>query len=193
MRNTPRSQWTWRAKASSIEAFLSAALKISRAISRIRRNCWSRSGVKPGIVAIIEKWSASEGGGRQELLHPLFDRSPHLLQSAFEEMISGLDPDKFLWLGKAADERFEPARRRELVARSADEELRLCAVTQKVEVVRAIFNRRGRQTQSNQACHARVVVGGAQANGGSEGKSREDHRQSELVFEPIQAHTNIFD
>src|SRR5947209_7301360 len=42
-RSTPRSQCTWRANALAIEASARAWKKIARAVSRIWRNCDSRS------------------------------------------------------------------------------------------------------------------------------------------------------
>src|SRR3979411_1736173 len=106
MRRTRRSQCTLRAKAFSMDAFLRAAAKISRAVSRMRANCWARAGERSGIVGIIKKGCTScavrcasvafvvrclvagdfRGHG---LAQPIFDRYSHLLEPAFEEVISG--------------------------------------------------------------------------------------------------------
>src|SRR5208282_1652699 len=54
MRRTRRSQWMLRAKALSMEAFFSAEVKISRATSRMWRNCRSRAGDRSDMDGIIE-------------------------------------------------------------------------------------------------------------------------------------------
>src|ERR1700730_9043871 len=109
MRRTRRSQCTLREKAFSREACFSSSVNISRAVSRMRRNCWSRSGEIADMVGIIRSLVV----GRSQfvvrrLLHrsslvgddfceglaePVFDRYSHLLESSFEEMISGFDAD----------------------------------------------------------------------------------------------------
>src|ERR1700682_4787274 len=131
-----------------MEEFLRADAKITRAVSRMRANCWARSGDRSGIVGIIKKGCPSfavrcssvafvvrclvAGDFRgQGLAEPIFDRCSHLLEPAFEEVISGIDPYQLFRVGEGVDERFEFTGGTELVARSADEEFRFGASAQK--------------------------------------------------------------
>src|SRR6202140_1238426 len=109
IRRRRRSQCTLRAKALSMEALLSAEVKISRATPRMCLNCSSRSAGRSTGIKLPEN-----------IFHPGFNRIPHLSQSAFKKMISGLDADQLFRLGEGLDQRFEFSWRRVLIARPAD-------------------------------------------------------------------------
>src|SRR6266852_2190026 len=112
-------------------------------------------------------------------------------------MISGFDANKLLRLGKGVDERFEFPRGTELIARAADEELGLRALAQKFEIVGAVFGSDsdgdGGQAEGDERADAVVGVGGAQSDGGAEGKAGEDYWKGEFVFEPVEGGAHVFD
>src|ERR1700686_5079072 len=108
IRRRRRSQCTLRAKALSMEALLSAEVKISRAAPRMWRNCSSRIAGRSGIKL------------PENIFYPGFNRIPHLSQSALKKMVTGLDADQLFWLGQGLDQRFEFSWWRKLIARSAD-------------------------------------------------------------------------
>src|SRR5258708_39777995 len=81
---------------------------------------------------------------------PIFDGYSHLLESAFEEVISGFDADQLLRIGEGVDERFEFAGGAELIARAADEEVRLGASAQKFEIVDPAFDGGGRPGEGDE-------------------------------------------
>jgi hypothetical protein len=80
------------------------------------------------------------GSCEQGLADPIFDREAHLLESSFEEVISGVNADQFLGVGESVNERFELSGGTELIARAADEEFGLEALAQEFEIVDAVFN-----------------------------------------------------
>src|SRR5450759_968760 len=108
-------------------------------------------------------------------------------------MISGFDADELLRIGEGADEYFEFTHGAELIARAADEQLGFRALTQKFEIVEAVFNRDGGQAEGDERANAVVGIGGAQSDGGSEGKAGEDYGERELAFEPIEGGAHVFD
>src|SRR6266849_472506 len=188
MRRTRRSQCTLRAKAFSMEALRSAEVKISRAVSRMRRNCRSRSGGIGNMVGIIKKvvsrWSfavrrspfavhytswrlALGNSGGHDLLDPIFDRYAHLFESPFEEMISGFDADQLLRVREGIDQRFEFSSGTEVVARATNEKFRLRARTQEFEIIDAAFDGDGGQAEGDECADAVVGVGRAQSDGGA--------------------------
>src|SRR6266851_2233544 len=211
MRRTRRSQCTLRAKAFSMEALRSAEVKISRAVSRMRRNCWSRSGERAGMVGIIKKvvgrWSLvvsrspvavrssmlAAGFGGHDLLDPIFDRYAHLFESPFKEMISGFDADQLLGVGEGVDERFEFSGGTEVIARATNEKFRLRARTQEFEIIDAAFDRDSGQAEGDECADSVVRISGAQSDGGAEGKAGEDYWKGEFVFEPVEGDAHVFD
>src|SRR5207253_8707507 len=127
------------------------------------------------------------------LAEPIFDRHSHFLESSFEEVISGFDADKLFGIGEGVDEGFEFTGGAELIARAADEEFRLGASAQKFEIVDAAFDRNSGQAERDERADAVIVVGGARSDGGSERKTGEDDGQRELMFQPVDGSTHVFD
>src|SRR5258707_11215920 len=99
---------------------------------------------------------------------PIFDGYSHLLESAFEEVISGFDADQLLRIGEGVDERFEFAGGGELIARAADEEFWLGASAEKFEIVDPAFDGDGGQAQGHERADAVVRIGGARSNSSAE-------------------------
>ena len=159
-----------------------------------------------GRPNLAQRFSAGESGrddlspgGTTEFLpgcghlYPIFYYHAHLLESSFEKMISGFDADELLRVGKGVDERFKFTGRAELIARAADEQLGFRALAQKFEIVDAVFNGDGGQAERDERADSVVRIGGAQSDGGSEGKAGEDYRKRELAFEPIEGGAHVFD
>ena len=85
----------------------------------------------------------------------------------------------------------------ELVARSADEELRFRACAQELKIVDAVVfticDSNGGQTEGNERADAVVIVRGSQSDSGSEGKAGEDYGEREFFFQPVEGSAHIFD
>jgi len=107
-------------------------------------------------------------------------------------VVSRFDADQILGVGESLDQRFEFSGRRELVPRSANEEFRLRALAEEIEIIGAIFDRYGGQAEGDQRADSVVAIGGPQSHGGSEGKSGEDYRERELLCQPIETCAHIF-
>src|ERR1700674_3801206 len=80
-----------------------------------------------------------------------------------------------------------------MIARSADEEFRLSASTQKFEIVDAAFDRDGGKAEGDERAHAVVRISRARSDGGAKGKTGEDDGQREFVFEPVEGGAHVFD
>src|ERR1700722_6285633 len=192
MRKTRRSQCTLRAKALSMEAFFRAEAKISRARSRMRANCCERWEEISAMVQDYREGVALLRSGDNSA-HPGLNGFAHLAQAAFKEMIARLNANQLLGLSEGVDQGFKFSSRPELVTGSADKEFGFFAIAQELEIVDAIFNGHRRKSEANQRGYARIVVGGAQPDGGSEREARKNDRQREFAFEPIEANADIFD
>jgi len=112
-------------------------------------------------------------------------------------VIGRFDANQLLRLGEGVDQGFEFSGRGELIARTADEKLGLGGSAQEIVIVDAIVfsicNGDGGQSQGDEGGDAIVVIGGAEADGGSEGKSGEDDGEREFGLDPIESGADVFD
>ena len=123
----------------------------------------------------------------------MLDSFPHFAQAAFEEMVGGFNDDELLGFWQASDERCQSCFRCELVAGSADEQLRLRACFEKGVVVGAVIDRGDRGAETDDGLHTWIGTGGAKADGGSEGEPRKDHRQVKFLSEPVEGGAYVID
>jgi hypothetical protein len=69
--------------------------------------------------------------------HPCFDCGSQLVQATSEEMVCAFNHDQLLWFWCGRNQRLQFVSRAKLVARSADKQLRLRALLEELERVRA--------------------------------------------------------
>jgi hypothetical protein len=120
------------------------------------------------------------------------------MQSALEEMVRAFDHDQLLRFGQFGYQRFQFGAWPELVARTANQKLRLRTIAQEVERInprlfRGLSHRRYRESDSDRRNHPQVPTCGAQADGSPERESGEDKRQMIRGIHPIEGGTNIVD
>jgi hypothetical protein len=112
-------------------------------------------------------------------------------------VVARFDADQFFGFGEGVDQRLEFSRRGELIARTTHEKLGLGGSAEEIEVVDAIVfsicDGDGGQSQGNEGGDAIVGIGGAEADGGSEGKSRKDDGEREFGLDPIESGADVFD
>src|SRR5690242_692046 len=108
-------------------------------------------------------------------------------------MIGGFDDDEFLGLGSGGEHGFELRFRTELIAGTADEDLRFRALLQKREIVTAIFKRSEGRSESSDCSDPRIGTGRLQPDRSAKRKSREDDRQLEFAVEPVERRADVFD
>ncbi len=131
-------------------------------------------------------------------LHPTFNRLPQFAQPSLEKMVSAFNQHQFLRLGNRRNQSLQLRPRAKLIARSADEQLRLGAIAQEVECVHARRFRIGsdrnrRNTHADQRLHASIRTRGAQPDRRAERESCEQQRQVELRVQPVESGAHIFD
>ena len=77
-----------------------ARWKMSRAVSRMRRNCISEEGeIIGGIISSGTQSRMLCGRSENRCTYPGFDRVAHFMQATFEKMVGGLDEDQLLRIG----------------------------------------------------------------------------------------------
>ncbi len=123
---------------------------------------------------------------------PLFDSHAHLLESALEEVVSSFDAHQLLRIGERTDQRFQCARRSELIARSADEEFGLSGSSQEFEIVSTGFDCDRGQAERDERVDPVIGIGGTQSNGGAKRESGENNGERKLAFEPVQRGADVF-
>ena len=130
--------------------------------------------------------------------HPGFNRGPQFVQATGEEMVCSFDHHELLRFGRGRNHRCQLVPRAELVAGSADEQLRLNAFLQKFERVGArhfaLGNyRTNRRANANHRLNAVVGARGPQSNCGTEGESRKHQGQVVFPVKPVQRGADIAD
>src|SRR4051794_12339095 len=115
------------------------------------------------------------------LSHPGLNRIAQLAQPTFEEVVGAFNNDQLFRFRHCSGERLQLRFWTELVTGSADEQLGLAAIVQKLEAVDAwIFflcgNRRNRNSHSDHALHSRVQASGVHADRRAKRESGEDER-----------------
>src|SRR5271155_3166023 len=113
-------------------------------------------------------------------------------------MVSAFNQHQFLRLRNRRNQSLQLRPRTKLIARAADEQLRLGTVAQEVERIHARLFRIGRDrnrrnSHANQCLHASIWTCGAQPDRRSEGESRKQQRQVELRVQPVESGANVFD
>ena len=133
----------------------------------------------------------------EDLFHPRLDPFPKFFQSALKKVIRAFDHYQLLRVRNGSNQSFQFRPWTKLIARTADEQLRVHAVVQEIEGVNARFlgiggNRGHRYSNRDQGPNARVGIRRAQSDGRTEGKSGKDQRQMKFPVEPIERRPNIF-
>ena len=131
-------------------------------------------------------------------LHPTFNRLPQFAQPSLEKMISAFNQHEFLRLGNRRNQRLQLRPRTKLIARAADEQLRLGAVVQEIKRIHARSLRIGsdrnrRNAHTDQRLHASIRTCRAQPDRRAERESCEQQRQVELRVQPVESGAHIFD
>src|SRR4051812_5055820 len=129
-------------------------------------------------------------------LHPGFDRFSQFAQAAFKEVVSSFNHDQFLRFGNGRNQRLQTRSRAELIAVSADEQLRLIASLQKFVCVDARrFGVCGygsnRKAQTDRSVNAGICACCAQADCGTKRESGEHQGQVKLRVEPVECGTDV--
>ena len=125
---------------------------------------------------------------RQQFRHPAFNRHAHFAEMAFEEMISG-NEHQLLRIGGLGHNLLQQRVRAVLITIAADEELRLSAITKKLEYE---YNRPSASTGvpiEISALHIGIRASCAQSGGRAERKSGEEDGQRELAASARPART----
>ena len=129
--------------------------------------------------------------------HPTFNRLPQFAQPSLEEMVSAFNQHQLLRLRDRRHQSLQLRPRTKLIARAADEQLRLGTVAQEVERIHARRFRIGgdrnrRNAHSNQRLDAIIWTCRSQPDRRAEGESCEQQWQVELSVQPVESGANIF-
>jgi hypothetical protein len=131
--------------------------------------------------------------GQQFSPYPSLDRRAQFFQPSFEEVVSAFDANEFFRLRESADERFKFSGGTELIARSADEKFRLDAIAEKLEIIRALFDRHSGQAKCDERADTVIGISGAHSHRGPERKTGNDDWQREFVLDPVKSSAYIPD
>lgn len=117
----------------------------------------------------------------EDLLYPRFDGFAKFFQSALKEMIRAVDHHQLLRVCNRSNHCLKLGPWTKLIARAADEQLRLHAIVQEVEGVNARCfgiggDRVHRCSHPDQGSNVRIGIRRPQPDGRAEGKSGEDQR-----------------
>lgn len=122
---------------------------------------------------------------------PVLNGFAQFSQAALEKVISCFDNHQLLGLCHRSECLLQLDARAKLIARSADKELGLCAITQEVVIIATLVNRGDRQSQPDQGLHTLVGASCAQTHRRPKRKSREKQWAGKFGFQPIERAANV--